>query len=111
VLRVLKPWVNAIDDACASPSPFSAVGTGRNRIIAELYHSATGTSSITFRKTQHHVPVRDYCCVCNFLVYAGKSVHNRRLLELFLKGGELLFQFGDFIAQVGDFPFEFHEAF
>ena len=49
--------------------------------------------------------------MCNFLVDGGKSVHKRRLLELFLKGGELLFEFGDFVAEVGDLPFELHEAF
>jgi hypothetical protein len=97
--------------ACAIPSPFSAVGTGRIRIIAELYHVATASSSITFRKTQHHVPVRAVREMCNFLVYAGKSVHKQRLLKLFLKGRKLLFQFGDFLAKVGDFPFEVHPSF
>jgi hypothetical protein len=49
--------------------------------------------------------------VCNFLVLIGKSAHNRRLLKLFLKCRELLFQFGDFVSKLGDFPFEFHESF
>ena len=66
--------------------------------------------STNFLKTQHHVPVLKQCRMCNLLVLSGKSVHNRRLLKLSLKGRELLFQVGDFAAQVGDFPFEFHEA-
>jgi hypothetical protein len=78
--------------------------------MAEVYHDATAPSSITFRKTQHRVPVRDARGVCIFLVIAGKSVHNRRLLKLFLKRGELLLQLGDFIPQVGDFPFEVHQT-
>jgi hypothetical protein len=79
--------------------------------MAEVYHDATASSSITFRKTQHRVPVRDARGVCIFLVIAGKSVHNRRLLKLFLKRGELLLQLSDFVAQIGDFPFEVHQTF
>jgi hypothetical protein len=101
---------NASDDACVIPSPFSAVGTGRNSIIADLYERETSVYSTNFPKAQHCVPVRRLGLVCNLLVESGKSVHNRRLLKLFLKGGELLFQFDDFVPQVGDFPFEFHQA-
>ena len=90
---------------------FNTIGTGRDRIIAELYHNATASISITFRKTQHRVPVRGASGVCNFLVFAGKSVHKRRLLKLLLKRGKLLFELGDFVSEVGDFPFELHEAF
>lgn len=79
--------------------------------MAEVYHDATAPSSITFRKTQHRVPVRDARGVCIFLVIAGKSVHNRRLLKLFLKCGELLFQLGYLISQICHFPFEVHQAF
>jgi hypothetical protein len=78
--------------------------------MAEVYHEATGPYSILFRKTQHRVPVRDARGVCIYLVNAGKSVHKRRLLKLFLKRGELLLQLGDFIPQIGDFPFEVHQA-
>lgn len=98
-------------DACAIPSPVSAVGTGRSSIIADLYQGTSPCSSVHFRKTQHHVPVLDTRELCNLLVHSGKSVHKRRLLKLFLKCSELLFQFGDFVAQVDDFPFEFHQSF
>jgi hypothetical protein len=109
-VTTLKACTNTSDDACAIPSLSSAVGTGRSRIIADLYHDATASSSITFRKTQHRVPVRDARKVRNFLVFSGKSVHKWRLLELFLKRGELLLQLDDFVAQVCDFPFEVYQT-
>jgi hypothetical protein len=98
-------------DACAIPSPFSAVGTGRDSIISDLYQGTSPCSSVHFRKMQHHVPVLGTHGVCNLLVRSGKSVHKRRLLKLFLKCSELLFQFGDFVAKVDDFPFEIDQTF
>ena len=97
-------------DACAIPSPFSAVGTGRSSIIADLYQGTSPCSSVHFRKKQHSVPVLDESRVCNLLVHSGKSVHKRRLLKLFLKRRELLFQFGDFTAKVSDFPFKIDQS-
>jgi hypothetical protein len=51
------------------------------------------------------------CGICNISDKSGKSVHNRRLLELLLKSCELLLQIGDLVSKVGDFPFEIHQTF